>query len=226
MAEVIAGQVRDMFASIARRYDLTNSVLSFGLHHLWKRAVARRLPVGTARTLDLCTGTGDLIPLLASRTQELTAGDFCAPMLEVARQRGLDRMATLVQCDALSLPFAEGAFNVVTCAFGVRNLESLERGLKEMRRVLAPGGALIVLEFGQPNGPLFGPLYRFYSRRVMPMVGGVLTGNRAAYEYLPETAKAFPCGMDFTRIAEQCGFSEATSTPLTGGIAWLYECRI
>lgn len=218
---VVAHDVQRMFGSIASRYDLTNTVLSGGIHHVWKRRVVRRVPRGVGPVLDLCTGTGDLLPLLERRCREVIGGDFCLPMLEQGRARGR-ATAALVQCDALRLPFADQTFAAITVAFGVRNLEDLSRGLAEMYRVLAPGGRLVILEFGQPRWAPFRSVYNWYSRRLMPLIGGCLTGNRAAYTYLPETAKLFPCGEAFAERLRDVGFTPRETTALTGGIAYLY----
>jgi demethylmenaquinone methyltransferase/2-methoxy-6-polyprenyl-1,4-benzoquinol methylase len=219
---VVGSEVQRMFGSIAARYDLTNSVLSLGIHHLWKHLVVRRVPRGAGPVLDLCTGTGDLLPLLERRTTGVVGGDFCLPMLERGRERGRSD-APLVQCDALNLPFPDRTFTAVTVAFGVRNLEDVRRGLKEIRRVLTPGGKLVILEFGQPTWAPFRAVYNWYSRVLMPWIGGLLTGNRSAYTYLPETAKAFPSGGDFEVILREAGFSATRYDPLSGGIAYIYE---
>ena len=224
MPPIIASEVQSMFASIAARYDLTNTVLSGGVHHLWKHLVVRWLPAGQGRAaLDLCTGTGDLLPLLAARGYQVVGADFCRPMLVAGELRRSGAPEPLIHCDALQLPFADGVFSALTVAFGVRNLENLDSGLREMRRVLAPGGCIVVLEFGQPWIPGFGAVYRWYSRYVMPIIGGVLTGNRAAYEYLPQTAAEFPCRAEFCARLERAGFSAVKYRSLTGGIAYLYQ---
>lgn len=220
--KVVAHEVQAMFGSIAPRYDITNSVLSMGIHHLWKRLVVRRVPAGVGPVLDLCTGTGDLLPLLERRAHGVIGGDFCLPMLECGRARGRSK-APLVQCDALNLPFAAETFAAVTVAFGVRNLEDLRRGLAEMQRVIQPGGKLIVLEFGQPRWAPFRAVYNWYSAVLMPWIGGVLTGNRSAYTYLPKTAKAFPCGAAFEDILREVGFQTTRCDSLSGGIAYIYE---
>lgn len=220
--QVVGTQVQRMFSGIAHRYDLTNSVLSMGVHHLWRQALLRRvpkLPHGVA--LDACTGTGVLIPLLQRRVGKVYGVDFCLPMLRAAPSHV---RAPLLAGDALRLPFRERVFDVVTVAFGVRNLERLEDGLRELRRVVRDDGVLLVLEFGQPRG-LMGPLFRFYSRVFMPFIGGLLTGDREAYAYLPRTSSRFPCGDEFLAIARRCGFQNVAARPLTSGIAWLYELR-
>jgi demethylmenaquinone methyltransferase/2-methoxy-6-polyprenyl-1,4-benzoquinol methylase len=147
-------------------------------------------------------------------------------MLEAGRKKLEARGAPpVLQADALVLPFADASADVITVAFGVRNLERLGGGLKEMARVLKPGGNLLVLEFGQPPGVIFGALYRWYSRVMMPRIGGALTGNRSAYSYLPATARQFPCGAAFEALLREAGLSPERTVPLTGGIAWAYSSK-
>jgi demethylmenaquinone methyltransferase/2-methoxy-6-polyprenyl-1,4-benzoquinol methylase len=211
-----------MFGSIAERYDLANSVLSLGIHKLWRRRLLQIVPMHTERALDLCTGTGDLLPILRKRCRYVLGADFCLPMMRAGqkKQRLEDKF---LQADALRLPLMDSSFDLITVAFGVRNLESLNQGLTEMRRVLKPGGKLIVLEFGQPSLWGFGALYRWYSAHVLPFIGGMLTGNRAAYTYLPETSRTFPCGAAFTQIFTKVGFKVELAEPQTGGVAFLYS---
>lgn len=226
---VRAGDVRAMFGSIAGRYDLANSVLSFGIHHYWrKRLIALAAPKsdGTDRlVLDVCTGTADLIPLLSRRFGRVIGLDFCRPML-VSGKKKIKKLGSgvlgLVQGDALNLPFADATFDIISIAFGVRNFEDLNRGLRELRRVLKPGGVILILEFGKPDNFLWALSYAFYASVVMPLVGGVLTGNRQAYTYLPKTAQAFPCGRNFEDRLVDAGFEHTTCRPLTGGIAYAY----
>lgn len=226
---VIGTEVRQMFGSIAHRYDLTNSVLSMGIHHWWRRVLVRQLPSSRdALVLDLCSGTGDLVPLLEKRFGKTIAGDFCFPMMVSGRSKFQARQAVLprfVQSDALRLPFADGSVDIISVAFGVRNLENLKQGLQEMRRVLKPNGHLLVLEFGQPNGIFFAPLFQFYSKFIMPLIGGFLTGNRHAYTYLPQTSREFPCARAFTSILAESGYDNASFRSLTGGIAYAYCAR-
>lgn len=226
-ARVVASEVQAMFGSIARRYDLANSVLSLGIHHSWRRKLVRLLPERRGGlVLDLCSGTGDLIPLLEARFGTVIGGDFCYPMLHSGRAKFAAAGKTIprfIQSDALQLPFPDRSFDIVSVAFGVRNFENTRAGLKEILRVLKPDGRLLVLEFGQPRSPVFGALYRFYSRFVMPLIGGVLTGNRQAYTYLPQTAAAFPCGVEFARLLEEVGFVAPVYRPLTLGIAFAYS---
>lgn len=215
--------VREMFGTIASRYDLANSALSLGVDSLWRRVLVRGIEGDADLGLDLCTGTGVLLPALSAKCKRLIGADFCLPMLQNSRGREAGS-AGLVQADALSLPFAADCFDFTAAAFGVRNFENTLAGLREIYRVLRPGGVLHVLEFGQPRG-VFGSLFRFYSKWVMPNVGGLLTGNKAAYTYLPQTSAKFPCGADFASMLYQAGFTTKEVRPLTGGIAWIYRAR-
>jgi demethylmenaquinone methyltransferase / 2-methoxy-6-polyprenyl-1,4-benzoquinol methylase len=221
-------EVRTMFAQIAPRYDLTNEVLSFGIHRWWRRAAVR---LSGARpgdaVLDCATGTGDLA--LAFKRKVGASGrvvgiDFCGEMLgpagEKAKRAGLD--VRFEVADALALPFPDASFDVAAIAFGIRNVDNPVICLRELSRVVRTGGRVVVLEFGQPHG-VFGALFRFYSRRVMPNVGALLTGHRAAYEYLPRTAAAFPAGERFLALMREADtFASQTSHPLTFGTAFVY----
>ncbi len=217
-------EVKEMFGSIAGRYDITNTVLSFGMHHLWKFRLVRLLAQDNSKkVLDLCTGTGDLLPLLAKRFGDVTGADFCEPMLNVGREKYKGRGYNFVQADAASLPFEDASFDIVTVSFGVRNFKDLKQGLSEIRRVLTPDGTLLVLEFGQPKNFLFRSFYNFYSKYIIPIIGGIMTGNRSAYTYLPQTSKTFPCGKAFEEILSELNFIKPESQPATFGIAYLYK---
>lgn len=221
-------EVRQMFSSIATRYDVTNEVLSLGIHRLWRRKAVRLSGAkpGDA-VLDCATGTGDLA--LAFKRQVGEAGrvmgtDFCKEMLDSAPAKA-EREGLRVEfqvADAMALPFADNSFDVASIAFGIRNVDDPVKCLSEMARVVRPGGRVVVLEFGQPTG-FFGALFRFYSKIVMPRVGGLLTGNRAAYEYLPRTSAAFPAGDRFLALMEQSGgYKERVAHPLTFGTSYVY----
>ena len=222
-----SSEVAEMFGRISRRYDLANTVLSLGVHHLWRRRLVRSIQQSaTSAVLDLCTGTGDLLAPLRKRSGYVVGADFSFGMLKVGRERSkIGSSYELVQGTALSLPFADESFDAVTVAFGVRNFENLEVGLKEIRRILKLGGKILILEFGQPRGRLFGPFYRWYSAHVIPLLGGLITGQREPYLYLLKTSAEFPCGKDFNSILERCGFLPEISVPLTFGIAFRYVAR-
>jgi demethylmenaquinone methyltransferase/2-methoxy-6-polyprenyl-1,4-benzoquinol methylase len=223
-----ARRVRAMFAGIAGRYDLLNHLLSGNVDKSWRRVVARTLQpslVEGARVLDVACGTGDLSLVLASAGAGQVVGlDFCRPMLEIAQRKAEtdSRAIPFIEGDALSLPFADETFDVVTIAFGLRNLAGVSDGLRELRRILRPGGRVAVLEFSSPVLPGFRALFRFYFTRVLPRLGGLVSGARGAYEYLPDSVSRFP---DQKRLAEmmgEAGFEEVSYRNLTGGIAALH----
>ncbi|MGB8507154.1 MAG: bifunctional demethylmenaquinone methyltransferase/2-methoxy-6-polyprenyl-1,4-benzoquinol methylase UbiE [Pyrinomonadaceae bacterium] len=223
-----ARRVREMFAGIAGRYDLLNHVLSANVDKRWRRLVADKvrpmLNTG-ARALDVACGTGDLsIVLREAGGASVTGVDFCRPMLEIAaRKASADgRHIPFIEGDALRLPFADCSFEVVTIAFGLRNLASVEDGLKELRRVLKPGGRLVVLEFSRPLVPGFRALFQFYFTRVLPRIGGLVSGSRGAYEYLPDSVSRFPDQKRLAAMMRETDFANVEYQNLTGGIAALH----
>lgn len=215
------GYVRDAFARIADRYVTTNHVLSMGTDILWRRKVARIVRRWKpARVLDVATGTGDLaleIQDVCPRA-EIVGSDFCAEMLEHAAERGL---AETLVADAMDLPFEDGSFDVVTVAFGLRNMVNYGGALREMRRVLRPGGHLLVLDFSLPNPPLRKP-YQWYLHRILPKLAGWLTREADAYEYLGGSIEEFPMGQEMAGLMEECGFGEVGVDPVTFGVATIY----
>jgi demethylmenaquinone methyltransferase/2-methoxy-6-polyprenyl-1,4-benzoquinol methylase len=222
-------QVRAMFASIANRYDRGNQVLSLGLHHRWRKAAVRLSGARPGnQVLDCATGTGDLAFEFqrAVGSGGLVVGtDFCAEMLVLARGKAEREgyPTRFEDADALHLPYADHTFDLASIAFGIRNVDDPAKGIQEMARVVRPGGAVVVLEFGQPGGVLFGPLYRFYSGRVLPRVGGWVTGKRDAYEYLHRTSAEFPSGDRFEDLMKRNGrIGAVRSHALTGGVAYVY----
>lgn len=224
--------VRGMFARVTPRYDLLNHLLSFNVDRYWRaRAAARlrgRLRQPEARVMDLCCGTGDLAAALERiRGGPVFGSDFCHPMLQTARRkfrrRGL--RSEVVEADALRLPVASGSLDVVTVAFGFRNLANYRAGLAEMRRVLKPGGVAAILEFSRPPNPLFAALYRFYSRHVLPRLGALVSGSRDAYQYLPDSVRKFPLPEELAAEMLQEGFAEVEFERLTGGIVALHLGR-
>ncbi|WP_027482227.1 bifunctional demethylmenaquinone methyltransferase/2-methoxy-6-polyprenyl-1,4-benzoquinol methylase UbiE [Deinococcus pimensis] len=218
--------VQEMFAQIAPRYDLLNRVLSFGVDRGWRRAATtealRRNP---ARVLDVATGTADFALELKRRAPgaEVVGCDFVPQMLEIGRRKaaalGLD--VRLEEGDALHLPYPDGSFDVVTCAFGFRNFADYARGLSEFHRVLRPGGRLVLLEFPPPRPGLFGALFRFYFNHVLPRVGALVSGSAGAYTYLPESVLAFPDPDRLARMMLAAGF-RTRHRLLTFGIAALH----
>lgn len=221
--------VRSMFDRIAPRYDLLNRVLSAGTDVRWRRAAVDLLDLPPAgRVLDLCTGTADL--LLEALGRDAAARgvgvDLSSGMLargaRKLRDRGLDARAGLLAGDAERLPLRDAWFDGALVAFGIRNVSDRPRALREARRVLKPGGRLVVLEFSMPRG-LLGAAYRLYFGRVLPLVGRVVSGDASAYTYLPASVAVFPEPPEFGALMEQAGFQSVRWRPLTGGIAHLYR---
>jgi len=217
-----SSEIRGMFGRIAHRYDLLNRTLSLGQDVGWRRVVAERAAaVPNARVLDVCTGTGDLALTVGG---DVVGADFCLPMLERARGKAqrMQRVLPLCAADALSLPFADGVADVVTVAFGIRNFADLEVGLRELVRVVRPGGVLLVLEFSRPKG-LFAPILGWWVRNVPPRVGRLLSGDAEAYDYLPASVSTFPEGAAMCEVLESAGLVDVTVRPLMAGVASLYE---
>jgi len=234
-----ATQVRDMFSRIAPRYDFLNHLLSFSLDHVWRRRTARAflhiLRRPQSRILDLCCGTGDLAFAL-DRARASTLGeargmgggwilgsDFVEPMLTRARKKGQTghRGVLFVAADALHLPFPDASFDLITTAFGFRNLANYENGLREFARVLKRGGEMGILEFSEPNSSGFmASLFRFYFKNILPRIGGVVSGNREAYAYLPSSVFKFPSPPELSALVGKCGFSEV------GFTRWNFESVI
>jgi len=221
--------VRAMFGRIAPRYDLANHVLSLNLDRYWRAKtvdrVAEILERPNARALDLCCGTGDLLIALQSKSASNVMGsDFCHPMLTAAHEKiARRRWATpLFEADALNLPLPDCSLDLVTVAFGFRNLADYQAGLAEMHRVLKPAGVAAILEFSQPGGAVFGKLYGFYSRKVLPWIGGALSGSRDAYSYLPASIEKFPSVEDLASRMRSAGFRAVQFIRMTGGAVALH----
>ena len=227
--------IRQMFAGISGRYDLLNRLLSLGIDRVWRRrtveAVTGRGSGGSprpGRVLDLCCGTGDLALALSARGHRVTGVDFCHEMLVLGRAKAAREPGAglrMVEADALGLPFPEGSFDAATVAFGVRNLENLDRGLAEAARVLKPGGILAVLEFGRPRGLLMRGLYSVYLNGLVPLVGRLVSRDGTAYGYLSSSIQAFDDQSGFPARMERAGFTAVSCADLTGGIAALYTGR-
>lgn len=221
-------QVADMFNNIAARYDFLNHLLSMGIDKGWRRkAIAEVKEVNPNVILDVATGTGDLaIAASKIKPQHIVGVDIAEQMLEVGRkkikEKGLDKVITLQSGDSEALPFVEGAFDAITCAYGVRNFEHLEAGLRDMNRVLRTGGKVAILEFSQPQKFPVKQIYKFYFKNILPLLGKMVSKHSRAYTYLPESVMAFPEGKKFCEILERCGFKDAKARPLTFGITTLY----
>ena len=218
-----------MFATIARRYDLLNHLLSANIDKRWRRVVANslegKIKRDGARILDVASGTGDLAATLFEVTgAEVVATDFCRPMLDIAAEK-IGHDVTLVESDALRLPFRDGSFDAVTIAFGLRNLANVQTGLAELGRVLCSGGWLAVLEFSRPGNAAVRAVFGTYFTRILPVMGGIVSGSRSAYTYLPDSVKRFPDQQELKAMIEQAGFEEVSFENLTGGIAALHLGR-
>lgn len=224
--------VNSMFGRIARRYDAANRLLTGGIDVWWRRRlVAAVEATNPSDVLDLATGSGDVAFAMGRRLDSkvlITGMDFCQPMLDEAEAKkktsGRYHNVSFHQGDALALPFAESTFDAVTISFGLRNLADRDRGLREMRRVLRPGGRLFVLEFSQPYG-WFRPLYYFYLRKLLPSIAGWVTGDRAAYVYLNDTISEFPDRVGLASELRAAGFNEIQANPMTLGIVALHIGR-
>jgi demethylmenaquinone methyltransferase / 2-methoxy-6-polyprenyl-1,4-benzoquinol methylase len=233
-----ARAVREMFTSIAPRYDLLNHVLSFNIDRLWWRRTARcyvhLLAQPDSRVLDLCCGTGDMTFALRKQagncSPQILGADFSHAMLQRAHSKSFDKISQngrpatphWIEADALCLPFPGQHFSLVTSAFGFRNLADYDAGLREIARILRPGGECGILDFSEPNG-VVGHLYRFYFKQVLPRVGSVLSGVRGPYAYLPSSVERFPEPQEMLDRMRHAGFREVSWTPYTFGIAGLYR---
>lgn len=230
-------QIQKMFGEISPRYDLLNHLLSGGIDYIWRRKTVRTIPpVGDAPILDVCTGTGDLAIAYWKKSKRKTTvigSDFTHEMVQIAKQKSEKLVAkysetnaaplSFLEADTLQIPFPDNHFQIVSVAFGLRNVSDTLAGLKEMTRVCQPGGTVVVLEFSMPTNRLIGGTYRWYFRNVLPKIGQWLSGSRqAAYNYLPDSVSEFPQGNALAKIMEQSGLHDIKWTPLTFGVATLY----
>ncbi len=221
-------QVAKMFDNISHRYDFLNHFLSLGIDRAWRKKAIGFLKQTPPRTiLDVATGTGDFaIQALSLDPEKITGVDISEGMLEVGRkkirERSLENRIELKYGDSENLPFPENNFDAVTVAFGVRNFENLETGIREIYRVLKPGGRIVVLEFSKPRKFPFKQIYNFYFNNILPRIGRMVSSDKAAYTYLPESVGAFPDGADFLRILNNIGFNATQCKALTFGISSIY----
>lgn len=220
-----------MFDSISHRYDFLNHFLSLGIDKGWRRKVRKSLSgKGINKILDVATGTADLaIELTKLGDVHITGVDISSGMLQRGDVKiaklGLTKKIVLQQADSEKLPFDDNTFDAITVAFGVRNFENLNEGIKEMLRVLKPGGTLAVLEFSKPNNRLFAALYWFYFKTILPTVGRLFSSSVNAYTYLPASVDAFPQGADFVHVLQNNGGVNCSATPLTFGVSSMYLCE-
>jgi len=223
-------RIRRMFAGIANRYDLLNHLLSLNVDRSWRRRVTRLVPVRHGPLLDVCTGTGDLAfayDAAAGGAAPIVGADFCHEMLvkavEKSRRGGSGERMQFIEADAQRLPFADNTFEVVTVAFGLRNLTDPEQGIREMARVTRPGGHVAILEFSRPRHWLFGRLYRYYFRLLLPLIGQMFARSpEHAYSYLPASALEFPDGEELAAQLRAHGLADVHYERFTLGIASLY----
>lgn len=221
-------QVSEMFNNIAHRYDFLNHLLSMGIDKIWRRKVINLIkPLKPKIILDVATGTGDLALALAKVNPEKIIGlDISTGMLEKAKMKSknaqLSQLIEFKEGDAENLPFEDNSFDVITVAFGVRNFETLSKGLKELLRVLKPSGKLFILEFSKPSNPIMRKLYFFYFYNVLPTIGKLVSKDSRAYTYLPESVSVFPDGNDLLNILNENGFNNLVCKPLTFGISSIY----
>jgi len=229
-----------MFSSIASQYDKTNDFLSMGIHRLWRKQslkfakIDKSFPIHVA---DLCCGTGDFLiatEKLVNKNSVFVGLDFVWNMLPIAKGKAAEiktesnkaqNKLQFVRGDALQTPFPDHAFDLCTIGFGIRNLDSTLDGLIEMKRILKKGGIVVILEFGTPHLIGFKQIFQAYSKYLMPIIGGLISGNKAAYEYLPETSAAYPCRADFCKIMEEAKFNDIRFKSFFGGIAYCYTAR-
>jgi len=225
--------VRTMFDEISPRYDFLNHFLSFGIDYSWRKRVVNEIrkrfaePVSTIQVLDVATGTGDLAIAVSTLQPALIEGiDISTEMMEIGRKkvndRGLSGKIVFREGEAENIPFEDNRFDVVMVAFGIRNFEDPDRGISEMKRVLKPGGVMLILEFSHPERFPMKTLYGFYSKVIIPLFGKLISRHHEAYTYLPDTVAAFPSGEDFIAILRKRELKESFQIPLTGGIASLY----
>jgi len=223
-----------MFDRIAPRYDLLNRLLSFRQDVAWRKRLARLLPDKPAlRVLDLATGTGDVLLALYRQSGRVSCGvgiDMAGKMLSIGQRKigdqRLNRRLSLVRGDAMRIAFQDASFDAVTIAFGIRNVSDVPAALEEMRRVLAPGGRALILEFSLPGNAVFRAAYLFYFRHICPRIGALISGDRYAYRYLNQTVETFPYGEAFCVLMRSARFRSVRAHPLTFGIATIYEGEV
>ena len=229
-----ARNIREMFGRVAPRYDLLNRLLSARVDVYWRnrmvRALREDLARPQARVLDLCCGTGDVAlalerergRLCGAGARPVLASDFCRPMLTGAKAKLADRGSPLAEADAMRLPLPDGSVDVITVAYGFRNLANYRRGLEEFHRVLAPGGRVAILEFSQPTVPLLGPMFDLYFRHILPRIGNAVSGAGDAYSYLQKSVERFLSAEALESLMGEVGFESTRFERLTGGISCLH----
>ena len=225
-----AEAVREMFSGIATKYDFLNHFLSVNIDKKWRRLVAKKLKSvlenADALVLDVACGTGDLsLELQRNAAAKVIGTDFCRPMLDIAfdKNEQVETKIPYLEADGMNLSFADETFEAVTIAFGLRNFSNWQNGLIELRRVLKTGGKLVILEFSTPLIPGFRQAFQFYFSNILPRIGGVVSGSRGAYEYLPDSVARFPDQKNLVKMMQETGFAEVEYKNLTGGIAAIHS---
>lgn len=224
-------QIESMFNTIAPRYDLLNRLMSLGIDRLWRRSVVRRAK-GAKSILDVATGTGDMAMALARNNKKarITGVDISEGMLDIAREKiarkGLVKRVTFVHGAAEELPFKDAQFDAVTVAFGVRNFENIAKGVEQMLRVTRKGGKVYVLEFSTPKSKFFGTIYHLYFHKIVPLLGGCISGDKKAYDYLPRSVEEFPTEQNFVEIMRRVGYESVEVVRLTFGVANIYIGKV
>lgn len=223
-------KIRSMFAKVASNYDKANSVLSMGIHHLWRKKLVKLSGAKAGmKVLDCATGTGDLaieFKQTVGTNGQVIGTDFCEEMMIPAPGKAAAKHLEIKfeTADVMNLPYPDAQFDIVSISFGIRNVADPVKALKEMARVAKPGGQVMVLEFGQADLPVFAPIFNFYSEKILPIVGGFVTGQKDAYQYLQKSSAAFPCKEGFLALMDQAGvFSKSQYHSLTGGVAYIYQ---
>jgi len=224
-----AAAVREMFAGIATKYDFLNHFLSVNIDKRWRRLVRRKLAreIGDpqALILDVACGTGDLsVELQQNGAAKVIGTDFCRPMLAIAAEKNLKNKLSIpyLEGDGMNLAFADNTFDAVTIAFGLRNFANWQAGLRELCRITKKGGKLVILEFSTPIVPGFRQLFNLYFTRILPRIGGAVSGSRGAYEYLPDSVSRFPNQKNLAKMMSEIGFTDVSYQNLTGGIAAIH----
>ena len=223
-------KIKNMFGRVASKYDLANQVLSLGIHHLWRKKVVKISGAKSGdKVLDCATGTGDLaiqFKKTVGPLGDVIGTDFCIEMLGPAPKKALKKNLEIKfeVADVMDLPYKDNTFDICSISFGIRNVQNPQKALQEMARVTRPGGQVMILEFGQMNWPVISRVYNFYSEKLLPKLGGLVTGQKEAYEYLHKSSQNFPCREKFIALMKSTGsFSQESQLPLTGGIAYIYK---
>lgn len=232
VSEIDKSQVDSMFNRIAKRYDFLNHFLSFGIDRYWRKKLAKNItPKQTFEYLDIASGTGDQLFTVCNHynnsISRAVGVDIAIEMLAIAKKKQKNRKLTkrisFLHESVYTLPFPDQSFDIATISFGIRNISEIEQGLREILRVLKPGGELLILEFSLPKNLVLRKLHLFYLRYILPFIGKCFSKDPKAYSYLGKTIEEFPHGQHFCKIMEECGFSKATPIPLTFGIASIYK---